>query len=177
MTTDGRSPEVLIPADEIRTAVARLGQQICADYTGRPLTVLGVLTGSLILLADLIREIPLPLRVGLVEASSYRGEVIIPGELSLNTSLLPDITGRDVVLLDDILDTGRTLAAVKAQVIARGANSVRTAVLLWKQSRTTEPITPDYHCFHIPDVFAVGYGLDFNDEYRHLPYVGVHTGE
>ena len=73
MTTDGRSPEVLIPADEIRTAVARLGQQICADYTGRPLTVLGVLTGSLILLADLIREIPLPLRVGLVEASSYRG--------------------------------------------------------------------------------------------------------
>ena len=102
----------LIDETQIQTSVDRLGRQIADEYRGRPLTILGVLTGSLILVSDLVRRIDIPLRVGLIQASSYRGRATRPGELSINAALLPDIAGRDVLLVDDIFDTGRTLAAV-----------------------------------------------------------------
>jgi hypoxanthine phosphoribosyltransferase len=163
----------LIDESEIRDEVARLGRRLADDYRDRPLTVLGVLTGSIILLSDLIRQIDVRLRVGLIQASSYRGRVTRPGELAVGTDLIPDIAGRDVVLIDDIFDTGRTLSALVEAVQARGPRSVRSAVLLWKEGRSEVDVIPDYHCFKIPNVFVVGYGLDYNDEYRHLPYIAA----
>ncbi len=161
----------LIEEADIRTEVTNLGRQIAAEYRDRPLTVLGVLTGSIILLSDLIRKIDLPLRVGLIQASSYRGRTTEPGKLTVSEELLPDITGRDVLLVDDIFDTGRTLAELMERIKKHGPKSVHSAVLLWKEGRRVVDIEPDYHCFKIPDAFVVGYGLDYNDDYRHLPYI------
>jgi len=161
----------LIDETEIRAAVIELGRQISADYRRRPLTALGVVTGSIVLLADLIRVIDLPLRVGLIQASSYRGATTAAGELSIGTDLLPDVTDRDVLLVDDIFDSGRTLATLCGILREKQASSVRTAVLLWKDRPTDVDLQPDYYCFKIPDVFVVGYGLDYDGEYRHLPYI------
>ena len=163
----------LINETDIRVEVAGLGRQLAADYRGRPLTVLGVLTGSIIFLSDLIRLIDLPLRVGLIQASSYRGRSTMPGKLSVGAELLPDITGRDVLLIDDIFDTGQTLAALLETIGQSQPNSVRCAVLLWKKGRRRVDLEPDYHCFKIPNVFVVGYGLDYDDDYRHLPYIAA----
>ncbi len=169
--------EVLISEAEIQRRVAELGRQIEADYRGRALTIVAVLTGSLVLLADLIRQIRIPLRVALLQASSYKGATTTAGTLVLNEAFTPDVAGRDVLLLDDILDTGRTLSTLVARMHDRGARSVKTAVLLRKQGRQEVAIEPDYCGFPIPDKFVVGYGLDFDDEYRHLPFVGVLSGE
>jgi hypoxanthine phosphoribosyltransferase len=135
--------------------------------------VVGVLTGCLIFTADLIRRLNLPLRIAFLTASSYRGETTVPGQLEIRDELLPDITGRHILLLDDILDTGRTLTRVAAHLTDKGAASVKVAVLLRKIGRQEVPFEPDFVGFAIPDRFVVGYGLDFNDEYRHLPFIGV----
>ncbi|MGE3316392.1 MAG: hypoxanthine phosphoribosyltransferase [Planctomycetaceae bacterium] len=165
--------KTLLDEAQIRDGVVALGKTIAADYRGKPLTVLGVLTGSIILLSDLIRQINVPLRVALIQASSYRGKAVRPGELTIDSGLLPDIAGRDVLIVDDIFDTGRTLSQLVASVGEKGPNSVRSAVLLWKEGRAEVEYTPDYSCFTIPDVFVVGYGLDYNDDYRHLPYIAA----
>lgn len=171
--TRGPMVKVLIDAADIDRQVRKLGQQLADDYRGRPLTVLGVLTGSIILISDLIRQIDLPLRVGLIQASSYRGRTTSAGELDINPSLLPDIADRDVVLIDDIFDTGKTLEGLLEVVAEYRPQSLRSAVLLWKQGRSQVEVEPDYHCFQIPDRFVVGYGLDYNDDYRHLPYIAA----
>ncbi len=165
--------EILIPPERIRQRVGELAGQIAADYQGRSVTIVGVLTGSLIFLADLVRQLDLPLRIGLVQASSYRGAATAPGELHIVPDLTPDVRGRDVLLLDDILDTGQTLSRLVRYLHGLGAASLRTAVLLRKRGRQQVPLEPDYCGFDIPDAFVVGYGLDFNDEYRHLPYIAV----
>jgi hypoxanthine phosphoribosyltransferase len=165
--------EPLISESEIRDRLAALGRQIEDDYRDRPLTIVSVLTGSLIALADLVRQIRIPLRIALVQASSYRGATTTATTLVINETFAPDVQGRDVLLLDDILDTGRTLSALVQRMQIRGAARVRTAVLLRKVGRQVAPIEPDYCGFVIPDVFVVGYGLDYDDDYRHLPYVGV----
>jgi len=164
---------LLIGEAEIQQAVRRLGEQISREYRDKPLTILGVLTGSIMLVADLIRQIELPLKLGLIQASSYRGDATRPGDLQINTALVPDVSGRHVLLVDDIFDTGKTIAGLLARLPAFEPRSVKTAVLLWKKSRTIVDVRPDYHCFEIPDEFVVGYGLDYGDEYRHLPYIGV----
>jgi hypoxanthine phosphoribosyltransferase len=161
--------EPLISESEIRDRLAVLGRQIEDDYRDKPLTIVAVLTGSLIALADLVRQ----LRIALVQASSYRGATTTATTLVINEAFAPDVAGRDVLLLDDILDTGQTLSALARHIQDRAARSVRTAVLLRKVGRQIVPIEPDYCGFVIPDVFVVGYGLDFDDEYRHLPYVGI----
>ena len=165
--------EILISESEIQQRVREIGQQLEADYRTRPLTIVAVLTGSLIMLADLVRRISIPHRIALIQASSYRGATTVATTLVINESFAPDVANRDVLLLDDILDTGQTLTALIRHLADRGARSVRTAVLLRKIGRQEVPIEPDYCGFTIPDVFVVGYGLDFNDDYRHLPYVGV----
>ena len=165
--------ETLINESQIRERVDELGRQLEADYRGKPLTIVAVLTGSLIMLADLVRRIGIPHRIALVQASSYRGASTTSTTLVINESFAPDVAERDVLLLDDILDTGQTLTALARHMADRGARSVRTAVLLRKLGRQELPIEPDYCGFTIPNVFVVGYGLDFNDDYRHLPYVGV----
>lgn len=165
--------EELIPAERIGARVAEMAADIARAYDGRPVTVVGILTGCLIFTADLIRRIDLPLRVAFITASSYRGETFVAGRLDIRDDLLPDIAGRHILLLDDILDTGKTLTRVVAHLIDKGAASVKVAVLLRKVGRQEVPFEPDFVGFSIPDRFVVGYGLDFNDEYRHLPYIGV----
>jgi hypoxanthine phosphoribosyltransferase len=164
---------ILIPAERIHQRVLELARQIACDYQGRPMTVIGVLTGCLIFLADLIRRLDLPLRIHLVQASSYRGDATAPGQLRLGLDDLPNLNGQEVLVVDDILDTGRTLTGVVAELKQRGAGRVRVAVLLHKVGRQEVPFTADYVGFDIPDAFVVGYGLDFNDEYRHLPHIAV----
>lgn len=168
-----RNMKILISESTIRDRVMELGAQLSREYSGRPLTILGVLTGSIVLLADLIRATNVPLRVALISASSYGGTRTSPGALSVNSSLVPDLKGRDVVILDDIFDTGHTMVGLYEAVNGFEPNSVRSAVLLWKSERTAVDLIPDYFGFKIPDEFVVGYGLDFNDEFRHLPYIGV----
>jgi hypoxanthine phosphoribosyltransferase len=165
--------DILLPAERIQARVAELAQHIAADYRDRPVTIVGVLTGSLMFLADLVRHLDLPLRIGLIQASSYRGAATAPGELHVAPELQPDVRGRHVLLLDDILDTGQTLAYLVAHLKGLGAASLRTGVLLRKQGRQRVAVEPDYCGFDIPDAFVVGYGLDYNDEYRNLPYIAV----
>jgi hypoxanthine phosphoribosyltransferase len=165
--------EILIPAEQIQQRVAEMALRIARDYHDRPVTIVGVLTGCLMFLADLVRHLDLPLRIGLIQASSYRGETTTPGELHVHPELLPDLRGRHVLLLDDILDTGQTLAHLVERLHGLAPASVGVAVLLRKRGRQQVPIEPDYCGFDIPDAFVVGYGLDYNDEYRHLPYIAV----
>ena len=165
--------EVLIPAEKIRDRLESLAAEIVRAYDGKPVTVVGILNGCLMFLADLVRRIDLPLRVAFLTASSYRGTATAPGKLEIRDELLPDLNGRHVLLLDDILDTGKTLTRVVAHLIDKGAASVKVGVLLRKVGRQEVPFEPDFVGFTIPDRFVVGYGLDFDDEYRHLPYVGV----
>jgi len=168
--------EVLISEVDIRVAIARLAVTLRQEYHDRPLTVLGVMTGSLMFLADLVRVLDRPLQVGVVQASSYRQSATTAGELRINDGFMPEIAGRDVLLLDDIFDTGQTLTTLLSRLSQLQPASLRSAVLLWKEGRQTVAVTPDFHCFKIPDRFVVGYGLDYNNDYRHLPYVGVLSG-
>ena len=165
--------KVLIEAEEIREAVAGLGERLARDYAGKTLTVVGVLTGSVMLLADLVRAMNLPLRISLIRASSYRGTATRHGELEIDEQLLDDVAGRDVVLIDDIFDSGRTLDSLLKILRDHNPASLRSAVLLWKTERQEVEVEPDYHCFRIPDVFVVGYGLDYNSEYRYLPHIAA----
>ena len=165
--------KVLLSAADIQRRVAEMARQIADDYRGQPVTIVGVLTGCLMFLADLVRHLDLPLRIGLLQASSYRGETTTAGELRIQLERLPDLRGRHVLLLDDILDTGQTLAYLREHLHNLGIASLRIGVLLRKEGRQQLPLEVDYRGFDIPDAFVVGYGLDYNDEYRHLPYVAV----
>lgn len=169
-------PTILIPESDIRDRVSELARRIVDDYRGKPLTVVGVLTGSLVLLADLIRQIDIPLRIALLQASSYKGATKVSGKLVINEAFHPDVVDRDVLLLDDILDSGQTLSTLVEHVKKLGARSVRCLVLLRKQGRQIVPFEPDYCGFEIPNEFVVGYGLDYDDDYRQLPYIGILAG-
>src|SRR5258708_23011757 len=166
--------EILIPADRIQQRIDELGREIAAVYSHHePVTIVGVLTGCLIFLADLVRHLDLPLRIALIQASSYRGAATSPGELHIQPELLPDLRGRHLLLLDDILDTGRTLTHLTKHLHSLAPASVRVGVLLRKVGRQSVEFEPDYVGFAIPDAFVVGYGLDYNDEYRNLPYIAI----
>jgi hypoxanthine phosphoribosyltransferase len=163
--------KILLSEQQLRGGVARLADEINEHYRGEPLTIIGVLTGSVVLLADLIRLLTMPLRVGVIQARSYRGTSTTPGELTIQADLLPDIRGRQVLVVDDIFDTGQTLLKLSEQLGTLQPATLRLAVLLRKQGRQRVAIEPDYVGFEIPDEFVVGYGLDYQDEYRNLPYV------
>ena len=168
-----RDIPVLISEAEIQKRIDELGREIVRIYEGQPITIVGVLTGCLVFLADLIRRLDLPLRIALVQASSYRGAATTPGSLQVQDDLLPDLRGRDILLLDDILDSGQTLSYLANLLRSQGAASVRVAVLLRKLGRQKVPLEPEFCGFAIPDEFVIGYGLDYNDEYRNLPYIGI----
>jgi len=166
--------KVLITAEQIQLRVGELACEIAAVYPNHePVTIVGVLTGCLVFLADLIRRLDLPLRITLVQASSYRGETTTAGELTIRPDMLPDLKGRHVLLLDDILDTGRTVSKLATYLRSLAPLSLRTVVLLRKRGRQAVPFEPEFCGFEIPDEFVIGYGLDYNDEYRHLPFIGV----
>jgi hypoxanthine phosphoribosyltransferase len=164
---------VVLSSEDLAAGVDRLADEVRSAVGCRPLTVVGVLTGSIMIVADLIRRLEGPVHVSMVWASSYRGTATRPGELELRLDLLPDLTGQDVLLVDDIFDTGNTLAALLEALSRRGAASVRSLVLLAKEGRAEVSIRPDFIGFDIPDEFVVGYGLDFDGAWRHLPYLAV----
>src|SRR5205809_3220836 len=162
---------VLLTAEQIQSSIDQLAVEISEREAGRPLTVIAVMTGSIIFLADLIRKLDMPLRVGVIQARSYLGTE--RGALSVNADMLPEVAGRDVLVIDDIFDTGHTLLEVLSFLDDLGPRSVRTAVLVLKQGKQRVALRPDYVGFEIPEVFVVGYGLDYNDAYRNLPYLAA----
>jgi hypoxanthine phosphoribosyltransferase len=165
--------KTLLSKEELHDGVTRMADKIAACYEDRQLTIVGVLTGSVVLMADLIRVLDLPMRVGVLQASSYRGATTTRGDLVINSELMLDISGRDVLLVDDIFDTGHTLAQTTEKMRDFGPTSVKTAVLLRKHGRQEVDYVPDFVAFDIPDEFVVGYGLDYEDMYRNLPYLAA----
>jgi len=165
--------------DELRGGVAGLARRISADWCNsadgdrRPLVVVGVLTGCVIMLADLVRQLEMPMRIGFVRASSYRGKTTHPGSVIVRRDMLPDICGQDVLIVDDIFDTGQTLRKLTTQLTELGPRSIKSAVLLRKRGRRKVDLNPDYVGLETPDQFVVGYGLDYNDMYRNLPYLAA----
>lgn len=159
--------------EELRAGVAKMAAEIRNTYGDTPLTIVSVLTGSIVLMADLIRRLDMPIRVGVIEASSYGGATTTRGDLTINAELLLDIKDRHVLLVDDIFDTGHTLVKVLEKMQELGAASLRSAVLLRKHGRQEVDALPDFIAFDIPDEFVVGYGLDYDDHYRNLPYLAV----
>lgn len=141
-------------------------------YGSSPLTIVGILTGSIVLLADLIRLLDMPLRVGVLQASSYRRGTTRDA-LSVNSDMMLDVTGRDVLVVDDIFDTGHTLVEVIKQLQRCDPRSLRSAVMLRKHGRQEVDAGPDFVAFEIPDEFVVGYGLDYQDHYRNLRYLAA----
>lgn len=162
----------LLSEDDIRDGVGKLATQIDEHFGGRPITNIAIMTGSIVLFADLIRSLSMPQRVGVIRASSYRGGTS-SGDLVVDDSMLIDVTGRDVLLVDDIFDTGKTLHRICNRLTEIGAASVTTAVLLHKRRDHDVEMRPDFAAFEIPDEFVVGYGLDYMDLFRNLPFVGV----
>ena len=163
---------VLITEDQIAHRIRALAQVIARDYAGREMVVVSLLNGTVMFLADLIRNLSLPLRLDFIGVSSY-GAGTESGELVFTKELRLSVRGRDVLLVDDILDTGKTLYRVLAKLRALKPRRIRTCVLLNKAARRVEDVEAYYVGFEIPDFFVVGYGLDFAERYRNLPFVGV----
>jgi hypoxanthine phosphoribosyltransferase len=166
--------EVLITVAEIKHKVSELAQRLTADYEHKELTIIGVLNGSLIFLSDLIRHIPFPVKIDTIRANTYIGaSSISKPETDIINSISLSLKDEHVLIVDDILDTGKTLSRI-VQVI-RGHNplSIKVCVLLNKEVRREIELVPDYCCFEIENKFVVGYGLDFDNKYRNLPYIAV----
>ena len=163
---------ILLAENRIRTRVRQLAGQIESDFQGLDLAVVSLLNGTVIFLGDLIRHLQVPMRLDFIGVSSY-GSGTRPGRLVYTKELRMDVKGRDVLLVDDILDTGNTLFHVQKKLGELGPRSLRSCVLLDKPSRRMQPVQADYVGFVIPDVFVVGYGLDFAERYRNLPFIGV----
>ncbi len=166
--------EVLLSEDQIRAKVAELGQRITADYAGNEVTLVSVLKGSLPFMADLMRQIDLPLRIDLMEVSSYGGTAIeSSGLVRILKDLSAPIDGRHVLLVEDIIDTGLTLNYLLRYLRGKNPSSIKVCSLLDKPARRLVEIPLDYVGFEIPDAFVVGYGLDYGEVYRNLRFVGV----
>jgi hypoxanthine phosphoribosyltransferase len=163
---------VLISQENLARRVRSLARQIEKDFSGRDMVIVALLNGTVVFLADLLRRLSLPLRLDFIGVSSY-GNRTGPEELVFTKELRLDVSGRDVLLVDDILDTGKTLSRVAANLRRLGPRQIKICVLLDKPSRRLEQIVPDYVGFTIPNHFVVGYGLDYAERYRNLPFVGV----
>jgi len=163
---------ILITENQLARRIRVMSREIQRDFAGRELVVVSVLNGTVMFLADLLRQLSLPLRLDFIGVSSY-GAATRPGELVFTKELRLSVRGRDVLLVDDILDTGNTLARVLEKLQALQPRRVRICVLLEKTARRLEKIRADYVGFEIGDSFVVGYGLDFAERYRNLPFVGV----
>lgn len=164
--------KILITDEQLARRIKILARGIERDFHGREMVVVSLLNGTVLFLADLIRHLNLPLRLDFIGVSSY-GAGTESGELVFTKELRLDVRGRDVLLVDDILDTGKTLSRVLPKLKALKPRRIKTCVLLDKPSRRVAKVKPDYVGFTIPDLFVIGYGLDFAERYRNLPFVGV----
>lgn len=164
--------EVMIAKEEIAQKVAELGKIITEDYKNKEVMLVGVMKGSFIFLADLVRHIDLPVTIDFISAKSYGGGTVSSGVVNVKMDTELDFTNKSVLLVEDILDTGRTLSVLKETILSKGASDVKIASFLDKPSRRVIDIKADYSCFTIEDRFVVGYGLDYDEIYRNLDYVG-----
>lgn len=163
---------ILISEEELRASVAAMGAKITKDFAGKDPVFVGVLKGCFVFMADLMRFIDLTCSVDFMAVSSYSG-TNSTGAVKINKDLSQDIEGRHVIIVEDILDTGVTLSYLKNYLLGRNPASISIATLMDKPSRRKADIYADYSCFEVPDAFVVGYGLDYNECYRNLPYIGV----
>ncbi|MBW8782359.1 MAG: hypoxanthine phosphoribosyltransferase [Verrucomicrobia bacterium] len=164
---------VLVSETEIKKRVKKLGAEIAASYGNEEITVVSIINGAILFTADLLREIPNPIRLDCIRIASYRNDTKSHGKPQLLQSLTLDISNRHVLLIDDILDTGKTFSVVVNMIQKLNPASLRTCVLLDKRGRREVDFEADFVGFQIPDKFAVGYGLDFAERYRNLPCIGV----
>jgi hypoxanthine phosphoribosyltransferase len=165
--------EVLIPTEKIQQRISELGAEIARDYAGRNPLLIGVLKGACLFLSDLMRAADIPLNVEFIAISSYGAEMRTSGEVRILKDLDVAIEGRHILVVEDIVDTGLTLSYLLANLKSRGAESVKLAALLDKYERREKEVPIDYLGFKIPDKFVVGYGLDFAERYRNLPFIAV----
>ncbi len=163
---------VLISEEELEAAVAKIGRQISEDYRGKEPIFVGVLKGCFIFMADLMRHVDIDCSMDFMAVSSYSGTTST-GAVKINKDLSEIIEGRHLILVEDILDSGVTLNYLKNYLMVRKPASIAVATLMDKPARRKADIYADYSCFEIPDAFVVGYGLDYNEKYRNLPYIGV----
>ena len=164
---------ILVDEARLSERVNELGRAMTADYAGREPLIVGILRGSFIFMADLVRVCDFPCTVDFMVVSSYGGGATSSGNVRILKDLSEDISGRDVILVEDILDTGRTLYNLRDVLSRRGPASIRIAALLDKPERRAADITADYVGFTVPNEFVVGYGLDYDQRYRTLPYIGI----
>lgn len=165
--------KVLISKDEIEAMVKRLAKQISMDYQGKQLVLIGVMKGCLIFLADLLRNISIPVEFGTITASSYGSGTVSSGQIKIINDIDIEIEGKDVIIIEDLVDTGLTLNYLKDFLQLRKPKSVSICVAFDKPSRRKNPIDVNYKGMDIPDEFIVGYGLDFDEKYRNLPEICV----
>ena len=165
--------EVLLSEKIIQSRVAEMGRTLTQDYADSDLVIVGVLRGCFVFLADLIRHLDIPLEVETIAVMSYGDATKSSGHVRTMMDLQKDIQGRDVLVVEDVVDTGRTITYLLRTLAQRGPKSLRVCTLLDKPSRREVPVDPDYTGFEIPDRFVVGYGLDFAQKYRNLPYIGI----
>ena len=165
---------ILVSEQQLRDKVAELGAAISRDYAGRDLLLVSILKGAVVFMADLMRAVTIPCGIDFMVVSSYGGaNTTTTGLVKIIKDLDQDLTGKDVLIVEDILDTGVTLSHLVPMLQMRNPNSVRICAILSKPSRRQADIEPDYKGFDVPDEFVVGYGLDYDEKYRNLPYVGV----
>ncbi len=171
----GLQVKVLISEEEIKKRVSELAVQISRDYAEKDLFVVGILKGAVVFVSDLIREIAVPLEMDFMAISSYGASTQSSGVVKMLKDLDTPVEGRDVLIVEDIIDTGLTLSYLTELLRSRKPNSVQTAVLLDKPDRRKIEYVPDYVGFTVPDKFVIGYGIDYNHKFRELPYIGVVT--
>jgi hypoxanthine phosphoribosyltransferase len=169
----GDLERVLFDEPAIHRRLDDMAAQISDDYRERDLTVIAVLHGSLMFVADLLRRIPLPLKLDCLSVASYHGKTQSSGDVVFKQITVPDVAGRDVLILDDVLDSGHTLTAIRETLETAKPHSIRVCVLLSKNKQRARDVDIDYVGFEIGNEFVVGYGLDFKERYRNLPYIGV----
>lgn len=163
---------VLLSRKEIDNKIVEVGKQISEEYTGKEPVFVGILKGCFVFMADLMRNISVDCSVDFMAVSSYNGTVST-GAVKINKDLSQDICGKDVILVEDILDSGITLNYIRDYLSVRKPNSIKIVTLLDKPARRKADIKADYFCFEVPDAFVVGYGLDYEEKYRNLPYIGI----
>ena len=164
---------ILFSQEELSRRVGELGAQISRDYEGKNLLLISVLKGSVVLMADLMRSITIPCQIDFLAVSSYGSGTRTSGEVKMLKDLDHPIDGMDILIVEDILDSGVTLSYIKGMLQTRGAASIRICTLLDKPERRKAPIQADYVGYEVPDAFVVGYGLDYAEKYRNLPYIGI----
>ena len=165
--------KVLLTEEDIQKKVKEIGAQITQDYEGKNLMLVSILKGSVAFMADLMRAIDLPLKIDFMSVSSYGSGTTSSGVVKIIKDLDIDLHGVDLLIVEDILDSGKTLHYITKMLSDRGTASIRIACLLDKPERRVVPLSSDYTCFDIPYEFVVGYGLDYDQQYRNLPYIGV----